>query len=313
MRVQESKSVRHLVGRLERGESVLASLRKLARDEGVKSGWVSGLGAFEWVELAEYDQDAQAYRAPRRFDTPTELLSMTGNLSMKDGEPFAHVHVALSRETDNGIEVIGGHLIRAKVFALELRVDCFDDVSLVRGHDAATGLSLWGGTGSAPRSAPRSSPQAEGLAPLHLEEPYERAPSAAEAASPGELEPGKVSWAMAAAASEEAATAPVKALRAKRAEKAKVKAPLHVPEALPGQARPDAADVDDDYVIETGDWVEHHKFGLCRVEKADDDDGLLIKLPNNRRKLIKVTYLEVLAPRQDGERVIYPLRSKKKG
>ena len=25
-----------------------------------------------------------------------------------------------------------------------------------------------------------------------------------------------------------------------------------------------------------------------------DDDGLLIKLPNNRRKLIKITYLEVL-------------------
>lgn len=43
---------------------------------------------------------------------PTELLSLQGNFSIKDGKPFAHCHVVLGREDGS---VCGGHLMNATV------------------------------------------------------------------------------------------------------------------------------------------------------------------------------------------------------
>ena len=63
---------------------------------------------------------------------------------------------------------------------------------------------------------------------------------------------------------------------------------------------------------ERGDWVDHKQFGLCRVENLAEDGGLLIRLETGRRKLIKLDFLDVLEPREDGGRKIYPLRPKRR-
>ena len=41
-----------------------------------------------------------------------ELLSLEGNVALKDGEPFIHAHVVLS---DHKMQTLGGHLFETTV------------------------------------------------------------------------------------------------------------------------------------------------------------------------------------------------------
>jgi len=135
---------RTLIVRAERGERLPRALEELAQREGVKAAWVSGLGAVEWAEVAEYDQASRAYMPAQRISGGAEILHLSGNVSIKDRAPMAHLHITLSQERGERIRVVGGHLVDARLFAAEIRVECYEDASLVREPDEATGLSLWG-------------------------------------------------------------------------------------------------------------------------------------------------------------------------
>ena len=61
-----------------------------------------------------------------------------------------------------------------------------------------------------------------------------------------------------------------------------------------------------------GDWIEHEKFGLCKIEGLTGDGVCFIKLPNATRKKIKLDAMLVLAPREDGGRRIFPVRPRRR-
>lgn len=185
MIVFESLQVRRFVGRLERGESLLEGFVELAAKRGIVSASVRGLGAVEWVELCEYDQEQRTYRAPIRVGH-AEILNLSGNLSLRDDEVFAHLHGSFSLEVgpedDRRIEVVGGHIAAAQVFACEFVVDCCDDVMLSRKYDPKTGLDLW--------FDPRAEEEDEKLS----------VPDTAGAAAPADA--ASLSWSQVAAASD---------------------------------------------------------------------------------------------------------------
>ena len=63
---------------------------------------------------------------------------------------------------------------------------------------------------------------------------------------------------------------------------------------------------------ERGDWLDHPKFGICKIEGLSGDGVCIIKLSDARRKKIKIDAMQVLSPRtEDGIRV-FPVRSKLK-
>ena len=66
----------------------------------------------------------------------------------------------------------------------------------------------------------------------------------------------------------------------------------------------------EEYKPEKGDWIEHVKFGLCKIEGLSGDGVCIIKLPDARRKKIKIDALQVLVPRSDGGRRVFPVRVK---
>lgn len=256
MKSFEATPSRTLILRAERGDRLPRALEELAVAEGIEAAWVSGLGAVEWAEVAEYDQESRAYMPAQRVKGGAEILHLSGNLSMKDGAPMAHLHVTLSQERGERIRVLGGHLTDAKLFAAELLVRVFDDVSLVRAHDEPTGLALWAIGGGA-------------------EDEPEEAPS---------VEPGAGGWAAVAAASEQASRPPPRPARRGDPE-------------TPG----------------IGDYIRHPKFGLCKIERRVSDDAVSIKLPSARRKTLKLSFLEVLEPRMEGERYVFPVKPRSKG
>jgi len=251
----EARATRHIVGRVVRGSGLKDALGKLVSEYDLRSAWVSAIGAFEWIELTEYNQVDRCYEDAHRFER-CELMSMQGNLSERDGEPFWHLHATVSLR-ENGRDVTyGGHVVDGSVFALELRIDCFDELALKRANDEETGLQLW----------------TDVEAPAGEEEAVLGPEVAPEGASAG------VTWAMAAQVS--------------------------------ARAQPATRE---EYKPEKGDWIEHAKFGLCKIEGLSGDGVCIIKLPDARRKKIKIDALQVLAPRVDDGRRVFPVRAKSKG
>jgi predicted DNA-binding protein with PD1-like motif len=128
---------------LDKGSELLDGLAEVCRTHRVRAAEVRAIGSLEQVVLTEYDQRARQLRPHRRFDAQFEIVSLQGNISEKDGKLNVHAKVSLSRERDNGIELVGGQIQSGRVFAVEFVIDAFDDLILRRSPDAQTGLSLW--------------------------------------------------------------------------------------------------------------------------------------------------------------------------
>jgi len=143
MVLSESRVGRRLVGRLDRGVNLHDAVLAICRERSVRSGELRAVGALESVEVAEYDQAAQSWKPSRTFTGGLEVLSLLGHISEQAGKLVVTLRGTFMRDRDSGIEIVGGTILRARVFALELVLDSFDDLLLRRAQDPATGLPLW--------------------------------------------------------------------------------------------------------------------------------------------------------------------------
>lgn len=130
---------RCLVARLGHGADILGQIADLAKNEKIETGTFSAIGALMQAELAYYDQSSQEYRKIA-VEGALELVSCSGNVSTRDGQPSVHAHAALADLSGN---VKGGHLLSGKIFAAELCLQELLGKPLVRKHDQTTGLYLW--------------------------------------------------------------------------------------------------------------------------------------------------------------------------
>lgn len=123
---------------IRRGEEVMTRLTEYARKRNLKAAWISGLGGSGTVALGFYDIEAKAYEW-QELATPLEILNLTGNLAIVDGEPFWHVHGTFG---GRDYQAIGGHVKELVVgLTCELLVTPLD-TPLTRTFDDETGLKL---------------------------------------------------------------------------------------------------------------------------------------------------------------------------
>lgn len=94
---------------VERGEKLVASLTGALRQHEIKGGFLSGLGALTDVELGYYYLHKRDYLR-KTFREEYELIALAGNVALKDGKPFVHVHAVLG---DDKFQAFGGHLFEA--------------------------------------------------------------------------------------------------------------------------------------------------------------------------------------------------------
>jgi uncharacterized protein len=132
---------RKIMGRLAKGEDLLAALTNCAREHGITLGEVQAIGAVSQARVGYYNQEERKYQYIE-LNNPREILSLTGNISLKDGEPMVHAHITLSG--DDG-RAVGGHLAEGTlVFACEFAIQEYRSATaLVRQMDDPTGLFLW--------------------------------------------------------------------------------------------------------------------------------------------------------------------------
>ncbi|MFB6137589.1 MAG: PPC domain-containing DNA-binding protein [Halobacteriaceae archaeon] len=138
MDYREVTGGREFVARLDHGSDWREEIESFAAEEGIEAAWFVAMGAVQDAEILFYDQDDFEYNSVE-FAEPLEVASCVGNVSLLDGEPFAHTHAVLSRPSGQSL---AGHLDRATVFAGEIYLREFD-TTLERERDAATDLDLW--------------------------------------------------------------------------------------------------------------------------------------------------------------------------
>jgi len=128
------------MGRLPYGGDMLNSLTEFIKEKEIKKGQVQVIGAVQRAVIGFYDQDKGEYSMVE-FDKHMEVLSLIGNISLKDGIPFIHAHITLG---DGQGKSYGGHLMEGTiVFAGEFIIREFEGNDLVRTYDEQTGLTLW--------------------------------------------------------------------------------------------------------------------------------------------------------------------------
>ncbi|WP_457741843.1 PPC domain-containing DNA-binding protein [Thermococcus sp.] len=124
--------------RVPEGEDLVAFVNRFAEKRSIKTAIVKGIGSLRNPVVGYYSEETKSYKRIELFGI-FELLSLLGNVSLRDGRPFAHLHVTLGNA--NG-DVFGGHLIEGEVFVTELYIQELLGEPLVR-KDRGNNLSLW--------------------------------------------------------------------------------------------------------------------------------------------------------------------------
>jgi len=104
---------------LERGEDVLRSITSFAEKEDVGAASLQGIGAADFVRLGQYDFTVKDYRVVELRGT-LEVVSLIGNISLKDGRPFTHAHLIV---TNREGQAFGGHLLEGSTCSLTLEIE----------------------------------------------------------------------------------------------------------------------------------------------------------------------------------------------
>lgn len=123
---------------MDKGENVIESITRFSKAEGIQNAHFSAIGAVEFVSCGYYSLPEKKYYF-KQYDEMLEVVSATGNVMLKDGQPFIHLH-AVFTNTDN--TAFGGHVEEMRVgVTLEIIVTVLDS-QLSRELDENIGLHL---------------------------------------------------------------------------------------------------------------------------------------------------------------------------
>lgn len=123
---------------LKRGELVVESLTLIAKQEKIENALISGLGAVKNIRCGYYDLADREYHF-EEYPELCEVLNLSGNIMLKEGVPFVHLHATFS-DTKN--HAFGGHVVEMEVgVTLEIALTLLPS-SHARRYDEETGLHL---------------------------------------------------------------------------------------------------------------------------------------------------------------------------
>jgi uncharacterized protein len=93
------------------GDEVMEGLTSFAQEHHLTAAQFTGIGAFSDVTLGYFEWQLRDYEEIP-LDEQVEVLTLAGDVAVKDGEPQIHAHVAVARRD---CSAYGGHLMRAHV------------------------------------------------------------------------------------------------------------------------------------------------------------------------------------------------------
>ena len=96
----------------ETGDELAAGLKKFASEQKLAASSFKAIGAFSSVKLAWFNWQTKKYQIAVDLKEQVELLSVIGDIALKDGEPQVHAHIVIGKSDGTAH---GGHLLEAQV------------------------------------------------------------------------------------------------------------------------------------------------------------------------------------------------------
>jgi len=127
-----------IVLKIERGEEVLTTLLSFCEAQNIHTAQFSGIGAVKDLSCGYYSLEDKKYYF-QSYDSLVELVSLTGNVALKEGKPFIHVHGVFTG-TDN--QAFGGHIEKMTAgIVVEISMKVMES-TVTRQFDDYSGLFL---------------------------------------------------------------------------------------------------------------------------------------------------------------------------
>jgi len=99
---------------LKAGARIPDDILALAKREKMVTARVEAIGGVEKLRLAYFNHHTKRYEE-HDFEEFLEVTGILGNVTLKDGKPFLHIHGTFGR---SDLSTLAGHVMTAKVFPL---------------------------------------------------------------------------------------------------------------------------------------------------------------------------------------------------
>src|SRR5271165_417914 len=104
----------------ETGDEIASVLQQFARGQGLAGSSFKAIGALSYAKLGWFNWATKKYDSACVLDEQVELLSLIGDIALRDGEPQVHAHVVVGRSDGTAH---GGHLLEARVRHMRIDFD----------------------------------------------------------------------------------------------------------------------------------------------------------------------------------------------
>ena len=124
--------------RFESGEHIAERLLVWLKAQDIGYASMTGLGAVSGAKISYWNAETREYEA-HELREQMEVVSLIGNVTIREGAPFTHIHVTLGR---SDLSIVGGHFNDATVHPnLEIWL-VREAESVERNLDDASGIFL---------------------------------------------------------------------------------------------------------------------------------------------------------------------------
>lgn len=83
---------------LDTEDEILSSLKYIAQTQQLAASSFKAIGALSEVELGWFNWETKKYQTAVKLVEQVELLSLIGDIALKDGKPQVHAHLVVGRK-----------------------------------------------------------------------------------------------------------------------------------------------------------------------------------------------------------------------
>jgi uncharacterized protein len=94
------------------GDELAEGLLRFAKAQNLSAASFKAVGALSSVRLGWFSWETKRYEPSVTVDEQVELLSLIGDVALKDGEPAVHAHAVIGKRDGTAH---GGHLLKAYI------------------------------------------------------------------------------------------------------------------------------------------------------------------------------------------------------
>jgi uncharacterized protein len=123
----------------ETGDEIASVLQQFSKKQGLGGSSFKAIGALSYAKLGWFNWETKEYEPASVLHEQVELLSLIGDIALKEGEPQVHAHVVVGRSDGTAH---GGHLLEARVRPTCELILTESPIHLQKKFDPESGIAL---------------------------------------------------------------------------------------------------------------------------------------------------------------------------